>query len=231
MYQTLGCSTAGAGYGEGEIRSRMCPSQARLSCPALPVSFRLGIVLTGTWTHGCGREASFCRGWMRPGQCFPRRGWGCCHCLVAPRPVTAAQLVLAPSAISTLGESWGLSQRPLLWILKAAESCAFGAAAICAADGAVMDGSPESSSEHPRLPGQHSGVLCGEEQEMWQPGEDSLFILFLSCQKQRRLFRILKEFCGKTFDCVVVREAAVRPVCAVLCREQAGLLQIIPCLC
>lgn len=62
-------------------------------------------------------------------------------------------------------------------------------------------------------------------------GEDTLFILFLTCPKQRRLFWILKEFCGKTAGCVVLREAAVRDVCAELCREQAALLQILPCLC
>lgn len=53
------------------------------------------------------------------------------------------QLVLDLSAIRTLCESWGLPQRPFLWILEPVGSCAVGAAAVYATHGAVVDGSPE----------------------------------------------------------------------------------------
>lgn len=61
------------------------------------------------------------------------------------------QLVLGLSAIRTLCESWGLPQRPFLWILEPVGSCAVGAAAVCATHGAVMDGSPERQRDGSEL--------------------------------------------------------------------------------
>lgn len=96
------------------------------------------------------------QGWLLPGQSCLYRGWGRCRRLVAPGPVTALgvkslQLVLGLSAIPTLCESWDLPQNPFLWILKPVESSAFGAAAICATHGAVMDGSPAGQRDGSEL--------------------------------------------------------------------------------
>lgn len=129
------------------------------------------------------------------------------------------ELLLGLSAGPTPSEIWGLL--PSLPVaLEGAELCVRGCdlcpvpSMRCVAPGEAAGG--------------HAAVGAGTAVPK---GEDTLFVLFLTCQKQRRLFRILKEFCGITAGCVVLGEAAVRAVCAELCREQAALLQILPCLC